>query len=245
MLKGGQQLKPIIGITSNIREEKLLTTGLSNIRAILNAGGIPIVLPNVTDEAVADQIAQSIQGLLVTGGGDIDPTFFDEEPLPSLGEVCPDRDIFELMIIKKMLELDKPVLGICRGCQMINVAAGGSLFQDIYSQHREKLLQHAQKAPRTHMSHFVEVVETSLLYQIVGSTRFKVNSFHHQAVKSTPTDFEITAHAADGIVEAFESKRHRFVVGVQWHPENLAGQNDIHSLKLFRALVEACSSQLS
>ncbi|SDD79489.1 putative glutamine amidotransferase [Paenibacillus sp. UNCCL117] len=235
-------MKPIIGITSNIREEKLLTTGISNVRAIERAGGVPVVLPNLTDEQAVMRIAGIVDGLLVTGGGDIDPSFFGEEPLPALGEVCPERDLFERMLINRLLELDKPMLGICRGCQMINVSAGGSLYQDIYSQLGNGLLQHTQKAPRSHTSHWVEATDSSLLHRIVGETRFKVNTFHHQAIRTVPEGFNICGYASDGIVEAFESQRHRFVLGVQWHPENLAGRDDVYSLQLFRALVQACTN---
>lgn len=233
-------MKPIIGITSNIRDEKLLTTGLSNIRAIVKAGGVPIVLPNLSEDSEVDRLVESIDGLLVTGGGDVDPNIFGEEPHPELGEVCPERDHFEIMMISKFLKLDKPILGICRGSQMINVSAGGDLFQDIYAQHDHQLLQHRQNAPRSHVTHFVDVAENSLLHQAVQSTRFKVNSYHHQAVRKVAEGFEVCARASDGIIEAFECKTHRFVLGVQWHPENLTGKNDIYSLKLFNAFVQAC-----
>ncbi|WP_307552352.1 MULTISPECIES: gamma-glutamyl-gamma-aminobutyrate hydrolase family protein [unclassified Paenibacillus] len=233
-------LKPIIGITSNIREEKLLTTGISNIHAIVKGGGVPIVLPNLSDESMIDRLADSIDGLLVTGGNDADPTLYDEEPHPNLGEVCPERDYFEIRLITKLLTRNKPILGICRGCQMINVAAGGKLYQDIHVQYGKPLLQHTQKAPRSHPTHYVDVKESSLIHDIVQSTRFKVNSFHHQAVRSVPEGFDVTALSSDGIVEAYESKQHHFVLGVQWHPENLAQKNDVYSLRLFNAFIEAC-----
>lgn len=233
-------MKPIIGITSNIREEKLLTMGLSTINSIMQAGGIPVILPNLWDSPDVERLANSIDGLLVTGGGDVDPTYFGEEPHPQLGEVCPQRDQFETMLITDVLKMDKPILGICRGSQMINVSEGGDLFQDIYSQCDNQLLQHRQNAPRCHASHFVEVVEGSLLHQITESTRFKVNSYHHQAVREIPDAFEVCARASDGIIEAFESKKHRFVLGVQWHPENLTYTKDVYSLKLFNAFVKAC-----
>lgn len=235
-------MKPIIGITSNIRDEKLLTTGLCNVHSIANAGGVPVVLPNLADCSDVERIANSIDGLLVTGGGDVDPTIFGEEPHPQLGEVCPERDRFEIMMITEVLKLDKPIFGICRGSQMINVAEGGDLFQDIYSQHSNQLLQHRQNAPRSHPSHYVEVVEGSLLHDIAQSARFKVNSYHHQAVRRLPEAFEVCARASDGIVEGFESKKHRFVLGVQWHPENLTRKQDVYSLKLFNAFVKACQN---
>ncbi|MBP1991071.1 gamma-glutamyl-gamma-aminobutyrate hydrolase family protein [Paenibacillus eucommiae] len=240
MPEGVYGLRPIIGITSNISEERLLTTGLSNIQAIVKGGGVPIVLPNLADESSIEQLAASIDGLLVTGGNDADPALYGEEPHPNLGEVCPERDYFETTLIAKFLEKNKPILGICRGCQMINITAGGELFQDIYAQIDKPLLQHTQKAPRSHPSHFVEVKANSLLYEAVQSTRFKVNSFHHQAVKRIADGFEVSALASDGIIEGYESKLHRFVLAVQWHPENLAQKDDEFSLKLFRRFIQAC-----
>jgi putative glutamine amidotransferase len=233
-------VKHIIGITANIKNENLLTVGQDNISSITKADGVPIVLPNLTDEASIKQLVASIDGLLVTGGGDIDPTLFGEEPHPELGEICPDRDQFELLMIKECLKLDKPILAICRGCQILNIAAGGDMFQDIYAQCDQELLQHYQKAPRTHTSHYIEVTKQSFFQQIVQATQFKVNSFHHQAVRRIAEGFEVCAVSSDGIIEAFESKNHRFVLATQWHPENLLLKDDVYSLKLFKAFVDAC-----
>ncbi|GIP33434.1 gamma-glutamyl-gamma-aminobutyrate hydrolase family protein [Paenibacillus sp. J2TS4] len=237
-------MKPIIGITSSIREERLAVTGQDYIQAIAWAGGVPVVLPNLSDEASADKIAATIDGLLSSGGKDIDPTLFGEEPHPRLGEVSPERDRFESMMIARMLQLDKPILGICRGCQILNVVQGGDMYQDIHAQHEQTLLQHQQVAPRYHGSHYIDVCEGSLLHQITGSLRYKVNSYHHQAVRKMADGFEICARASDGIVEAFASVKHRFVIGVQWHPENLLRKEDIYSQKLFEAFVQACSSAI-
>lgn len=234
-------MKPLIGVTSSIKEDRLLITGLDYVMSVEWAGGTPLVLPNLTDEAAMDQIAESLDGLLVTGGKDIDPTLFGEEPHTKLGEVSPARDHFEMQIIQRVLKLNKPILGICRGCQILNVTAGGDIYQDIHAQHEETLLQHYQVAPRYHLSHFIDVTEGSLLQQISGSERYKVNSYHHQALKRIAEGFEVTARASDGIVEAFESKNHDFVLGVQWHPENLLKKENIHAQKLFKAFVEACS----
>lgn len=233
-------MKPVIGITSNIREEKLMTTGMDNIHSIIKAGGAPIVLPSITDEGAIDRIVEVLDGLLVTGGGDIDPTLFGEEPLPQLGEICPDRDFFEIRLIIRCLELNKPILGICRGCQMLNVSKGGNIFQDIHAQHSKPLLQHYQKAPRYHTSHFIDISEGSKLSGIIQQNRIKVNSYHHQAIKNIAKGFEVCATSSDGIIEAFESNEHRFVVGVQWHPENMMRKDNESSNKLFHAFIETC-----
>ncbi|WP_067724630.1 gamma-glutamyl-gamma-aminobutyrate hydrolase family protein [Oceanobacillus damuensis] len=230
-------MKKIIGITTDIKNEKLLTTGLDNIKSIVKSGAVPVVLPNLDDEDSINQLAELIDGLLVTGGGDIDPTLFGEEPHPNLGEICPDRDRFEMLLITKLLELDKPILAICRGCQILNLATGGDMHQDIYAQSQRPLLQHYQKAPRTHTSHYIDVTENSFYQKIVQATRFKVNSYHHQAVRKIGDGFEVCAKSSDGIIEAFESKKHRFVIGIQWHPENLFQNEDIFSLILFKYFV--------
>lgn len=233
-------MKPVIGITSNIRDERLLTTGMDNVHSITKVGGAPVVLPNIVEEDAIDRMVQVLDGLLVTGGGDIDPTLFGEEPLPQLGEICPDRDYFEMKLIIKCLEQNKPILGICRGCQILNVTIGGDMYQDIYSQLSKPLLQHYQKAPRYHSSHYIEIAEGSQLNRIFGRKRIKVNSYHHQAVRTIGKGFAECAVSADGIIEAFESEECRFAIGVQWHPENMMRRNDEASTKLFKAFIQAC-----
>jgi putative glutamine amidotransferase len=233
-------LKPIIGVTSSIKEGKTLTTGMDNAHSIIKAGGVPLVLPSVTDESVLERLATTLDGLLVTGGGDVDPMLYGEEPHPALGEVCPERDRFELTIIRRFLQIDKPVFGICRGCQVLNVAAQGDMFQDIHAQAEHTLLQHYQKSPRGHATHFIEIEDQSLLHGIVQVIRLKVNSFHHQAIRKAGEGFAITARSSDGIVEAIESKQHRFAIGVQWHPENMTRTGDQPSLQLFEAFIKAC-----
>ncbi|MGB3101740.1 MAG: gamma-glutamyl-gamma-aminobutyrate hydrolase family protein, partial [Psychrobacillus psychrotolerans] len=201
-------MKIIIGVSSNLKED-LLSVPMSNIRAITQFGGVPIVLPNLVIDEITE-IANTINGLLLTGGGDIDPTLFGEEPLPGLGNIVPERDLFEVALVKRMLELNKPILGICRGAQIMSIAMGGDMYQDIYSQKNGPLLQHDQQAPNWHGSHFVEVTEGSLLRKIVGMDKFKVNSYHHQALRNMPEGFIVSGVASDGVIEAFESTKHPF-----------------------------------
>lgn len=233
--------KPIIGISSSLKDQVLLVP-TDNIQAISDHGGVPIVLPNLQGDEV-ESIAQLIDGLLLTGGGDIDPTLFGEEPLQGLGTITPERDNFEIAIIQKMIELNKPILGICRGSQILNIAVGGDMYQDIYSQHEKSLLQHTQLAVRSHASHFVQVNDGTILRNIVQREKLKVNSFHHQAVRRMPKDFQVSALASDGVIEAFESKIHHFVMGVQWHPENMVTNMDSSSAAIFRAFTQACVSK--
>ncbi|SDZ61656.1 putative glutamine amidotransferase [Evansella caseinilytica] len=235
-------MKPMIGITSSLKDEQQLMLSLDNIESITSAGGVPVVLPNLTEEEQVARAADHIDGLLVTGGGDIDPTLFGEEPHPALGSITPQRDEFEILIIRKLLEQNKPILALCRGCQILNIAAGGDMFQDIYAQSDRQLLQHSQHAPRSHASHFVEVKHGTLLKQITRLERFKVNSFHHQAVRHPAAGFVVSATSSDGVIEALESSRHTFVLGVQWHPECMTKRKDFPSRAIFTHFVEACIS---
>ncbi|WP_342560374.1 gamma-glutamyl-gamma-aminobutyrate hydrolase family protein [Psychrobacillus sp. FSL W7-1457] len=233
-------MKPIIGVSSNLTE-LVLSVPTDNIHAVTRFGGVPIVLPNMETELI-DSIANLIDGLLLTGGGDIDPTLFGEEPHRSLGSIVPERDEFEVELIKKMLEQNKPILGLCRGAQIMSIAAGGDMYQDIYGQIETTLLQHDQKAPRTHASHFVQLGEGTVLKHIIGKDRIKVNSFHHQAVRKIPQGYQISGIASDGIIEAFESQHHSFVIGIQWHPECLVTTGDDSSEAIFKGFIEACKN---
>lgn len=232
-------MKPLIGITSNL-QDGVLSLSMDNVQAIIGAGGVPLVLPNVPPEAAEEELVYTIDGLLVTGGGDLDPLTFGEEPKRNLGTVCPERDKFEISIIKKMLALNKPIFAICRGCQVLNVALDGNIYQDIYSEIERELLQHTQNAPRYHASHYVNIKKGSLLYQIVQIESFKVNSYHHQTVKNVSPYLTVAATSNDGLIEAVESNYHPFVLGVQWHPENMVSVRDRHALSLFNRFVNAC-----
>ncbi|TWT06799.1 gamma-glutamyl-gamma-aminobutyrate hydrolase family protein [Planococcus sp. CPCC 101016] len=233
-------MKPIIGLTASLelgRDEYGIE--LADTEAILAAGGLPVMVPHLMDEADINELAEHIDGLFLAGGYDIDPTLFDEEPLPNLGVIIPSRDAFELALAKKMLALEKPILGVCRGAQILNIAVGGDMYQDITTQVKEDLLQHQQKAPKFHGSHFVDVAKASLLHRLTGQQRLKVNSRHHQANRRVPQPFIVSGVSSDGIVEAIESAQHHFVLGVQWHPENMARAGDSASLAIFNGFIEA------
>ncbi|MFS0674043.1 gamma-glutamyl-gamma-aminobutyrate hydrolase family protein [Ornithinibacillus sp. 179-J 7C1 HS] len=234
-------MKPLIGvITSTDLDEDLYYQGKDNIHAIIRAGGIPVLLPYYDKEEDIQEIARKIDGLYATGGYDIDPTLFGEEPHPKLGTIIPERDKFEIELMKNVLEMNKPILGVCRGSQTLNIALGGDMYQDIYSQLSNELLQHRQKAPTYHGTHFVEVKKDSLLNHLTGETRLKVNSRHHQANRKVVTPLQISATASDGIIEAIESTRHRFVLALQWHPENMVTVNDPASVAIFNGFISAC-----
>lgn len=225
-------MKPVIGITTALGENERQVLSNTYVKAVLHAGGLPIILPVGTEQDVK-QFAGLIDGLLLTGGGDIDPTVFGEEPHQRLGDVEPARDIVELEIFREVLALNKPILGVCRGLQIMNIALGGNMYQDIYAQKEGELLQHIQKAPTSHASHFVQVEKGSLLASIAKTPQIKVNSYHHQAVKDVPAPLKVSGVASDGVIEAIESTAHHFVLGVQWHPEALAQKEDIVSRQIF------------
>ncbi|TWT16077.1 gamma-glutamyl-gamma-aminobutyrate hydrolase family protein [Planomicrobium sp. CPCC 101079] len=237
-------MKPLIGITSSVelgRDEYAVE--IADTEAILGAGGLPLMLPHLTQAEDIDALAKKLDGLFAAGGYDIDPTLFGEEPHPNLGVIIPSRDHFELLLIKKMLEAGKPILAICRGAQILNIAVGGDMYQDLPAQFDGKLLQHQQKAPKFHGSHFVQVAKDSLLHQLTGEERLRVNSRHHQANRLVPEPFIISGTASDGVVEAIESKEHRFVLGLQWHPENMARAEDAPSLRIFEGFIAACQEK--
>jgi len=241
-LSRGKMMKPIIGITSDIDKEGNYKLNYNYINVVIRAGGMPILLPTGI-EADIHQLSSMLDGLLLTGGGDVDPTLFNEEPHPNLGVVSPSRDSLEITLVQKLLRSDKPILGICRGLQILNIAFDGNMYQDLQSQYEKSLLQHVQKAVRHHPSHFVQVEKDTILESIAKCSEFKVNSFHHQAVKKVRKPLIISGAASDGVIEAIESKAHRFVVGVQWHPEELSDNGDEISLRLFERFIKSCNKK--
>lgn len=222
-------MKPIIGITANYElAETRYSLRAYYVNAIFQAGGIPLILAAQT--TVIEEYLQICNGLLFTGGGDLDPCYFGQLPSPQLGEINPLRDVFEIELAEKARLGGKASLGICRGCQIMNVAAGGSLIQHLSSD-----LCHDQKAPRNYPIHDIFIASDSLLYNILGQDQIKVNSFHHQAVDQAGKGIRYSAHAQDGIVEAIEQQGDGFYLGVQWHPECMT---DLFAQKLFCALIQ-------
>lgn len=234
-------MRPVIGITAAFQEEEercYLSRYYSD--GIYRAGGVPVILPPLPPEAAAATIT-SIDGLLLSGGGDIDPFYFGEEPLPQTGMVSPRRDAFELALAREALARIVPVLGICRGMQVLNVAAGGTIYQDLAAGTKSPL-KHRQDAPRWYGTHHIDILAGSRLAAIFRTTRLRVNSFHHQAVKKVAPGFKATAWAPDGIIEAIEATAHPFAVGVQFHPEGMWEKAPLF-LALFSALITACNEQ--
>lgn len=230
---------PVIGITSSYdRGTDRTTLSRYYIEAVAAAGGLPLVIPCLLPESAVPAIFASIDGLVLSGGVDVDPLLFGEEPLPAQGEICPERDRLELALTQQALERDMPILAICRGVQLLNVAAGGTVVQDIASA-LPNPLKHDQEAPKWYGTHTLNVLPTSQLASIWGE-KIVLNSFHHQAVGQVAEGFIATAWATDGVIEAIESPGHRFVLGVQSHPECMWDQEN-RILQLFKRFVEAAS----
>ena len=232
---------PVIGITGNFSDGNLsLAPGY--YASILKAGGIPFIIPPFDDDNILINTLDNIDGLLLTGGGDINPLFLKEEPVKELHSINPRRDRQELLLARLAANRQIPVLGICRGIQVLNAALGGSLYQDIYSQAEGKLIKHSQDLDRAYASHTVRIEEDSLLAKIMGQTTLPVNSFHHQAVKEPAPGFRVSARATDGIIEAIESKEYKSMLGVQWHPECFILNGDECMMPLFDWLLHEAAS---
>jgi putative glutamine amidotransferase len=229
----GQWQKPLIGITL-VRDYETDRFWLmpSYCRCIEAAGGIPVMIPPLDGGAGAAEILGRLQGLLLSGGGDVAPLFYGTEPRPGLDDVDPQRDEWEIGLAREALERDLPLLGICRGLQLLNVAAGGTLIQDLTG---PGLLQHRQKAPPFAPSHSAAVFAGTRLAALLGEGHLAVNSFHHQAAGAVAPGLIVSAAAPDGVVEALESPAHRFALAVQWHPEAL---DHPASRSLFSAFVK-------
>jgi len=210
--------------------------------ALAAADAIPVVIPPNLPEGALVGLFERLDGLCLAGGADVDPTHYGEPPHPALKKVDPPRDHLELILARWALAADLPILGICRGIQLLNVAAGGALYQDIAAQlpaagkHAFKLSESPWERP----THGVRLAEGSALARIVGQRDLLTNSFHHQAVSRLAAGFVATGWAADGVVEAIEDPTRRFVVGVQWHPEAMVASNPL-ARRLFAAFVEACA----
>ncbi len=208
--------KPIIGITGNYGEKGCeLAPGY--YKSVIRAGGVPVIIPPCEDKDVIINTLEKIDGLILSGGGDANPLFWGEEPSPMLHSINPERDLAELLTIRLAYNRQIPILGICRGIQMMAVAIDGSIHQDI--SHIEGVIKHSQDLIRERESHSVKIEEDSILHQIYGKKEIYVNSFHHQGVRDAGTHFRITATAQDGVIEAIESTEEKTIMGVQWHPE--------------------------
>ena len=230
---------PRIGISAN-RKDGLSCIAETYVQAVLKAGGAPVLIPAITDIEALTAIVNGLDGLVMSGGGDINPLYIQEEPIPALQDVDTYRDEYDLILLRLATNRQLPVMGICRGHQILNVAFGGSVYQDIHTQHNQKPLKHSQTLPREQASHSVMLNEgpSKLRTMLDGEKELLVNSFHHQAISELAPEFTATATAPDGINEAMEHPE-KEIFSVQWHPEAMAANDDEQMLKLFRYHVES------
>ena len=229
-------MKPIIGVTFSSSS----MSGTNYIRAIEKFGGIPRRLyPGISEGEYTD-----INGLLLSGGPDIDPVHYSEK-VHETTDINIERDALELPLFKQAIEKDLPVFGICRGIQVMSVAMEGSLYQDIPSQFTDRLT-HKIIANSNDSWHNIKIQQGSLLNQIIGETTAEVNSRHHQSLKVIGEGFTVTAQSEDGIIEAIENRSKKFMLGVQYHPERMfkrQGSSELkkHAARLFEAFIQAAS----
>lgn len=235
-------MKPLIGITTaSAWECNRIYNKISACYAISVelGGGLPVLLPVSKDCSTAGQIVERLDGLLLSGGDEnVEPHRYCEPPQRGIDLIDPDRDEWEFTLFRAMVAARKPVLGICRGCQVINVAAGGSLIQNIHLQVENCLCHLPMQTERHHLLHTISFTSGSQLEKIFAQPELRINSFHNQAIKEVAPGYQVTATAEDSIIEAIESETQPFVIGVQWHPEALT-QRHKHFIKLFKAFVAA------
>lgn len=240
-----QRHRPVIGITGNY-DNATCTLAEGYYQSVLQAGGLPFIIPPFEQTDNLKDVLDRIDGLIFSGGGDINPLLLNEQPVKELHSVCHVRDVQELLLARLAADRQIPMLGICKGIQIISAALGGELYQDIYTQMQEGTrIKHSQELDRKYPSHTVNIVAGSILHTLFRAETIAVNSFHHQAVKTPPPGFKVSAMSEDGVVEAIESSEYKSVIGVQWHPECLEespANNGDRSTPLFRWLIGEAAS---
>jgi putative glutamine amidotransferase len=245
---------PVIGVTASLKEAaslaahqplgRLVQTDLDYLESVIDAGGVPMILPPLVDPRMAEVLLDGIDGLLLSGGNDLDPGYYGEECAPELGVTNPERDAFEIALLRLALGRGMPVLGICRGMQILNVALGGTLYQDLSSQLGGNVLKHWQETPKWQPAHEIEILYDSHLAEITRCQNTKVNSYHHQGIKEVADGLVVTARSSDGVIEAVEyhNLSEQWLLGIQWHAEMMREVGTEHN-SLFEAHV--CAAERS
>ena len=237
--------KPIIGISTSVLVDEgggfpgyeRIYVNKDYVSSVISAGAVPLMIPMDATEENLRQTLELVDGMIFSGGHDIAPIRYGEEPHQKLQEICPERDDFDFLLYRLAKEHSLPILGICRGFQLMNVSEGGKLYQDLSLKNTDSL-KHSQGHGPSIPTHTVKVEPGSKFYEILGKEEIRVNSFHHQAVKSTSENVAISGKALDNVVEAIELKNYPFGLGVQFHPEMLQAKEE-DMKKIFAALVSA------
>ena len=227
---------PVIGVTANTTNGKLELNN-NYLSAVLNGGGAPVILPYTENERVLDELIAACDGFRFSGGGDIDPEYYGEPTLPACGAIDPERDVPEMALLKRVLATNKPILAICRGSQLVNIALGGTLWQDISSQLGTDI-EH-RILPGTELAHDAKVLKGTPLYDVIGYEDITINTVHHQAVKALGKGLYPMVVAPDGIVEGYYLDDKRYVRADQWHPERIYPISK-ESAPIFADFINAC-----
>ena len=231
-------MKPLVGVMPLWDDEKDSIWMLPGyLEGLKKAGATPVIFPLTEDPDEISHLVYICDGILLTGGHDVSPSIFGEEPLEGKVSCCIKRDNMEKVVLENAMKKNKPILGICRGIQLINALLGGTLYQDLPFQHPSDI-EHHQTPPYDIPVHDVNIRKSTPLFDCFGTERISVNSYHHQAVKDIAPELEIMAESDDGIVEALYMPSYRFLWAVQWHPE-FSYKTDENSIKIFNAYVES------
>jgi putative glutamine amidotransferase len=244
-------MPPLIGITCGSVRDRDWCPPIQGHRqtyidSVVAAGGVPLLFPLVDNTDVVRSLYERLDGVLLAGGHDINPVHYGEAPLPALGTVDDLRDRVELQLARWAVAEGKPVFGICRGMQVLNVALGGTLYQDIRTQYTTTIVHDDSYACEdwTHLAHELRLAPDSSLSRLFGDTTFPINSLHHQSINTLAPRLRAIGWAPDGVIEAIEGDSEQFVIGVQCHPEALQDAADPRWRTLFKAFVESCSVQV-
>ncbi|HXR65501.1 MAG TPA: gamma-glutamyl-gamma-aminobutyrate hydrolase family protein [Ktedonobacteraceae bacterium] len=239
-------MRPVIGIPcqADFREgskRPIYGNNRTYVHAVEDAGGLPILIPMLRDLHNLEDLLPRLDGILFSGGIDMQPSLYGEQKLVQTDDFDPLLDEFEIMVANWALQEDIPILGVCRGMQLLNVVLGGNLYQDIASQRADSLEHRRRDLPRTALTHAVNIEAGSLMEQVLGTNQVRINSLHHQAVKEPGKGVRISGRADDGVAELLEVPSHRFLLAIQGHPDEIYGQVEPFS-KLFKAFVQACAN---
>lgn len=239
-------MRPVIGIPCQAdfragSNRPIYGNNRTYVHAVESAGGLPILIPMLTDLHHLEDLLPRLDGILFSGGIDMQASLYGESKHPESDEADPQLDALEIAVANWALQEDIPILGVCRGMQLLNVILGGTLYQDIASQRADSLEHRRRDMPRTALTHSVAVEAGSIMEQVLGTREVWINSLHHQAINEPGKGVRISGRAEDGVPELMEVPQHRFLLGIQGHPEEIYGQVEPFA-RLFEAFVRACAN---